>query len=203
MRNLLIADGSVIYHLAVVQLTTLGHSWSHGGGGGGGGGGDNGVGVGGNKVDHMVTGYTDNNLQQFWKTCGPFLGGSVLHQPILWRDQWRDHFGQVATGNMALSLTWKLFSDLLAFLSWSFHVKKTAWLEDSTVATGSSTMWFLRTLWQLVSSRDRDLTPPRSPSQCQLEIWKQYQHDWLAIVPNYNTIVTIDDHSPSYKGHHW
>ena len=32
----MIADGSpVIYHLAVGQLTTLGHSWSHGGGGGG------------------------------------------------------------------------------------------------------------------------------------------------------------------------
>jgi hypothetical protein len=28
-------------------------------------------------VDHMVTGYTDYNLQQFWKTLGPFLGGSL------------------------------------------------------------------------------------------------------------------------------
>ena len=36
----------VIYHLAVGQLTTLGHSWSHGGGGGGGGGGDGGGGDG-------------------------------------------------------------------------------------------------------------------------------------------------------------
>ena len=69
MHNLLIADGSVIYHLAVGQLTTLGHSGSHGGGGGGG---DNSV--GGNIVDHMVTGYTNNNLQQFWKTWGPLMG---------------------------------------------------------------------------------------------------------------------------------
>jgi len=42
----------------------------------------------------MVTGYKNNNLQQFWKTWGPLLGGSlyVLHhdQPILWPDnQWQ------------------------------------------------------------------------------------------------------------------
>lgn len=98
MHNLLIADGSVIYHLAVGQLTTLGHSGSHGGGGGGG---DNSV--GGNIVDHMVTGYTDNNLQQFWKTCGPFFGWLCTTSANLMVWPMANHFGQVATGNMALS----------------------------------------------------------------------------------------------------
>ena len=59
-------------------------------------------------VDHMVTGYTNNNLQQFWKTWGPLLGwlsvcttSSSANLMAWW--QMASQLGQVATGNMALS----------------------------------------------------------------------------------------------------
>lgn len=56
------------------------------------------------KVDHMVTGYTDYNLQQFWKTLGPILGGSLyLISQSYGLVANGNPSGQVTTGNMALS----------------------------------------------------------------------------------------------------